>query len=118
MENADILHDTNAFIFASDYYNAYNSAVIDFEETYKRWFNKYPIIYLPRMGELGYDCGLFMLNALALHGDNFSNQEFNANYLQTNFKFEKVTSNGGYANVSQMFIHYTQDSKIECIELK
>lgn len=118
MENADILHDTNAFILASDYYNAYNTAVIDFEETYKRWFNKYPIIYHPRMGELGYDCGLFMLNALALHGNNFNEQEVNANYLQTNLKFEKVASDGGYANVSLMFIHYTQDSKIECIELK
>ena len=118
MDNSDILHDANTFILASDFYNAYNKTVIDFEETYKKWFKSYPIIYLPRMGELGYDSGLFMLNALALYGKDFENQEVNANYLQTKFNFERISNNGGYANTNMMFIHYSQNQKIECIELK
>ena len=118
MDNSDILHDANTYILASDFYNAYEKAVIDFEETYKKWFKTYPIIYLPRMGELGYDSGLFMFNALALYGKDFENQEVNANYLQTKFNFERISNNGGYANTNMMFIHYSQNQKVECIELK
>lgn len=118
MDNADILHEVDTYIIATDYYDAYNKAVIDFEENYKNMFNTYPLIYHPRIGELGYDSGLFMLNAMALYGNNFTNQDFSANYLQTKLKFEKISHNGGYVNTNILFIHYTPDQQIECIELK
>lgn len=117
MEEKPLLSKVNSYILASDFYNAYDQDVINFEASYYKWFNSYPAIYHPRMGELGYDSGLFMLNAIAIYGSKFENQPVNANYIQTNFKFKQVVSNGGYANVSIMFIHYQPDSKVECIEL-
>lgn len=118
MEESSLLSAADTYILAPDYYNAYDKGVINFEEQYYKWFNTYPAIYHPRMGELGYDSGLFMLNAIALYGDKFDSQPVGAHYLQTNLKFKQISSHGGYANVGLLFIHYTNDQKIECIELK
>ncbi|MBO5699140.1 MAG: LysM peptidoglycan-binding domain-containing protein [Bacteroidaceae bacterium] len=115
MEESDLLFNADTYLFSSDYYNAYNSGVIKFEERYKYWFGQYPLIYHPRMGELGYDSGIYMLNAIAIYGKKYVNQPFNADYLQSNLKFDRINNNGGYVNTSLIFIHYNENQKIEII---
>jgi hypothetical protein len=69
------------------------------------------------MGELGYDSGIYMLNAIAIYGNKYVNQSFSADYLQTNLRFESFNSKGGYVNTGLIFIHYKPNRKIEIIQI-
>ncbi len=117
MDESDLFFSTDTYLFSSDYYNAYNSGVITFEERYFKWFEQYPKIHNPRMGELGYDSGIYMLNAIAIYGNKYIDQSFSADYLQTNLRFESFNSKGGYVNTGLIFIHYKPNRKIEIIQI-
>ena len=107
MEHSELLSQLDTYVLAHDFYNAYSKSVIDFEERYFSWFKEYPLLLHPRMGELGYDTGCFLFA-----------QQAKPTYLQTNFNFKQVAPQGGYANTSLMFVHFTPDNKVELIELK
>lgn len=116
MEYNDLLCALNTYLLSQDFYNAYDKNVISFEEKYYTSFKEYPLLINPRMGELGYDTGCYILT---LNGklQNPDNELYNVNFLQSRFEFEKVGA-GGFINSNLMFIHYAPNYKIELIELK
>lgn len=106
MEHSELLSQLDTYVLAHDFYNAYSKSVIEFEEQYFSWFKEYPLLLHPRMGELGYDTGRYLLI-----------KQVKPTYLQTNFNFKQVTPTGGYVNTSLMFVHFTPNNKVELIEL-
>lgn len=116
MEYSELLSALDTYILATDFYNAYSKAVIDFEEQYFNWFKEYPLLLHPRMGELGYDTGLYIFSAN--EQNSLVNQQGKTiDYLQSKLKFKRLGI-GGYTNTSMMFIHYTPNHKVELIELQ
>ena len=116
MEYNELLSTLDTYLLAGDFYNAYNHSVIEFEDNYYKWFKEYPMMLHPRMGELGYDTGLFVLN-FHKYQSGADIQWNKVGYLQTKFNFTQVGS-GGYANTTLMFVRYTPNNKVELIELK
>lgn len=113
MEYNDLLCSLNTHILAQDFYNAYSKDVIDFEDQYFSWFKEYPLQLHPRMGELGYDIGIYLFSTDP-QGQNLSENKL---YLQTKFTFEKGV-NEESINTHLMFIRYAPNYKLELIELK
>lgn len=113
MEYNDLLCSLNTYILAQDFYNAYSKDVIDFEEQYFRWFKEYPLLLHPRMGELGYDTGIYLFSTTS-QGQNLGKVK---PYLQTNFHFEKG-ANEESVNTHLMFIRFAPNYKLELIEFK
>lgn len=114
MEHVDLLNSLDTYILAQDFYDAHDKQVIEFEDTYHKWFKKYPLMLHPRMGELGYDMGLYLFTASI--GDSKVDRKGNAiDYLQSNLSFKKL-SRGGYVNSSVMFLHFESGNTPEILE--
>ena len=116
MEYSELLSTLDTYVLTPDFYNAYSKQVIDFEDKYFSSFKEYPLLLHPRMGELGYDTGVFLFNCNEKN-TLLDQQGRPIDYLQTKLNFKRL-GNGGYVNTSLMFIHYTPDHKVELIELK
>ena len=116
MEYNELLSALDTYLLAGDFYNAYNLSVIEFEDKYYNWFKEYPMILHPRMGELGYDTALFILN-FNKEQSGVDIQWNKLDYLQTRFNFTQI-GNGGCANTTLMFVRFTPNNKVELIELK
>lgn len=67
----------------------------------------------PRMGLLGYDTGLFMMEGLMTYGKQFAAQELAVPLLQSDLHFVGSSQGGGYVNDCMQFIHYRRDGVIE-----
>lgn len=116
MEYNELLSTLDTYLLAGDSYNAYSLSVIEFEDNYYKWFKEYPMMLHPRMGELGYDTGLFVLNYYKQQSGT-DIQWDKVGYLQTRFNFVQIGS-GGYANTTLMFVRFAPNNKVELIELK
>lgn len=114
MEYDELFCSLDTYVLAQDYYNAHNKQVIDFEEEYFEWFKTYPLMLHPRMGELGYDTGLYLFTAS--EGDSqVDHKGKRIDYLQSNLKFKKLV-NGGYVNSSVIFLHFNSSSTPDIVE--
>lgn len=71
----------------------------------------------PRFAITGYDHGMFFIQGMKKHGDNFNGDRQQVNYqsVQTPLHFVK-TSRGGYKNRNFELIHYTFNHQIETIK--
>lgn len=116
MEYSELLGTLNTYLVAQDFYNAYSKAVINFEDKYFNWFKTYPLMLHPRMGELGYDTGLYLFKSSEANS-LVDQQGKKVDYLQSNLKFQQL-GNGGCVNSNLMFIHFTPSNKVELIEIK
>lgn len=114
MEHCDLLNSLDTYVLANDFYDAHDKQVIAFEDTYHKWFKTYPLMLHPRMGELGYDTGLYLFTASV--GDSKVDRKGNAiDYLQSQLSFEKL-SRGGYVNSCIMFLHFESGNTPEILE--
>lgn len=116
MEYSELLGTLNTYLVAQDFYNAYSKSVIAFEEEYYNWFKTYPLLLHPRMGELGYDTGLYLFKSSDTN-TLVDRQGKKIEYLQSNLKFQQL-GNGGCVNSNLMFVRFTPAHKVELIEIK
>ena len=114
MEHHKLLGLLDTHILSQDYYNAHSKQVIAFEEAYHQWFKHYPLQLHPRMGELGYDTGLYLFNAQRENSLKDASGK-DINYLQSILKFQKL-GYGGYVNASMMFLRFGSSSTPDIIE--
>ena len=70
---------------------------------------------LPRFALTGFDHAYFFLMGLHREGRKFLGAESNPDYVQTPLQFERY-GNGGLRNHTQLFVHYTRDSRGETIK--
>jgi hypothetical protein len=118
--SAQFLEDffnSGTYIFSSFYEDNTNRDAQYFRTKYRNWYGKTLLNTYPKYGILGYDTGLYFLNAL---GDNrkFFNSEIiqeKVSTIQSAFYFDN--SNGeGYVNTGLYFVHYKPDMTIEKID--
>lgn len=115
---ADKMHFLDTYVYTSYYNNPLAQKNKDFQKAYKQLFNKDMDATRPVMALFGFDCGYFMLKALARYGRDYAGQDVYAAPLQNAFQFKTFGNSGGMMNHFVQFVHYTTDNKIELIKLK
>lgn len=103
----------NTYLFTNFFTNPYDTRTKQFESGYRRWFGAGLMDVDPRMGLLGYDTGLFMMEGLMTYGKQFAAQELAVPLLQSDLHFVGSSQGGGYVNDCMQFIHYRRDGVIE-----
>ena len=110
------LNDT--YIFTPSYYEPSFADVRQFNADYQAWFKKQPLDVIPRMGLLGYDTGLQMLQGILKYGEKYNVQGTEKGLLQSNLRFGRTEEDGGYINQSMFLIHYKPNRTIDKITAK
>ncbi len=91
-----------------------------FYQKFKYWYSKELINASPKFGILGFDTGMYFLNALWKYGRNFENQldQINAKSIQTDFYFQRVNNWSGFINKGIYFVNFRPDYTIDKIKLR
>ncbi|MDR0994804.1 MAG: peptidoglycan-binding protein LysM, partial [Tannerella sp.] len=83
-----------------------------FNILYHLWYGHSQAGTFPKYGMLGFDTGLFFLDAMARYGLNFEQrlkqEEGRFNGLQTDFNFRRVNNWGGFINDNLFIVHYNR----------
>lgn len=99
----------DTYIFSRFYTDPGDAQKLNFDLKFNYWYNDEMIKASPQYGLLGFDTGLYFLQAVAKNGKNFSNYDLtpSGNALQTDFRFERINNWSGFINKSFYFIHFT-----------
>jgi LysM repeat protein len=104
----------NAYIYTSFYANPLSKDVLRFTKQYRDLYQKNMIATYPKYAMLGFDTGLYFIQAINRYGVNFETNigSIRHNSLQTGFKFERVNNWGGFVNTNLYFVRYNPDHTI------
>lgn len=110
----DCLEDFYAldtYIYSNFYADNLSPEVNRFYTLYKNWYSKSLINTYPKYGILGFDTGMFFLEALCRYGMNFEDSLDKMAYksIQTGFDFHRVNNWGGFINTQLFIVHYKND---------
>lgn len=110
----------NTYIYSFFYADNLSPEVSGFYSKYKTWYSKSLINIFPKYGILGFDTGMFFLDAIRKYGANFENNLGNIHYkgIQTCFDFERVNNWGGFINTSTFIVHYQNDYNVTRSEVR
>ncbi|MDH6358780.1 LysM domain-containing protein [Parabacteroides sp. PF5-9] len=110
----------NTYIYSNFYAENLSPDVQRFYVKYKNWYSKNLINTYPKYGILGFDTGMFFLDAMRKYGLDFENHLGQIRYkgLQTNFNFERVNNWGGFINTNIFIVQYRNDYTITRSEIK
>ena len=116
-KNLDKFYHLDTYIFSRFYIQPEDARMYDFSIKYAYWYNEEMRNASPRYAVLGFDTGLYFLQAIAQHGKNFANYDMTEmpQSIQTDFNFERINNWSGFINKSFYFVHLTRDMKIEKI---
>jgi LysM repeat protein len=119
-ECLDDFHALNTCIYSLFYADNMNQGVQTFYDDYKRWFSKNPMPFFPKYAMLGFDTGMFFLQAINKYGVNFENSVAAMKYksVQTGFHFERVNNWGGFINTNIYMVHFGRDYTITRSDFK
>ncbi|MCC8142960.1 MAG: LysM peptidoglycan-binding domain-containing protein [Tannerellaceae bacterium] len=100
----------NTYIYTNFYADNLSPEVNDFYVKFKTWYSKTPANTYPKYGILGFDTGMFFLNAMYRYGTNFEDNLTQVRYksIQTGFDFQRVNNWGGFINTNIFIVHYSQ----------
>lgn len=110
----DDFYTFDTYFYTSFYANNLAKDVVDFQQTFRKWYHKEIMNTYPKYAILGYETSLYLLKGMSLYGDNM---EANLNRIrikpiQTSFKFERASNWGGFINKKVFFIHFTKDHEL------
>ena len=114
----EILEDLfilDTHFFATFFANNTSPEVKNFYGEYKRWYHKNLLPLYPKYGMLGYDSGMFLLNALNRFGTGF-HLELNScaiPLLQSSFDFQQKDADNLYLNMNLFIVRLTPDFIVE-----
>lgn len=116
-KNVNRLYKLDTYIFSRFYTIPDDAMLYDFSIKYLYWYNEEMKNASPRYAILGFDTGLYFMNAIAKYGPNFANYDVPVgdNTIQTGFEFERISNWSGFINKSFYFVHLSPDMKIEKI---
>lgn len=103
----NLLSSADTYVFATSFYNPGDTQTAQFERMYWGWFKQDLLKTTPRMGLLGYDCGKVLIHGLSIYGADFTTQELQMPFLQSDITFQRIGAAGGYANQSSYLIHFS-----------
>ena len=104
----------NATFFSVFYVNTASPKYKTFHANFIRWYSKELLTTYPKYGLLGYDTGMFFINALNRYGSAFASHinQFKYSGIQMDFNFERVNNWGGFINNSFYFVDFLSDGNI------
>jgi hypothetical protein len=105
----------NTYIPSVFYYNPLSASTKRLQQKFRWNFHTDMQNNLPRFALTGFDHAYFFLMGLHREGRKFLGEESNPDYVQTPLQFERY-GNGGLRNHTQLFVHYTRDSRVETIK--
>ncbi|HHV85582.1 MAG TPA: LysM peptidoglycan-binding domain-containing protein [Petrimonas sp.] len=107
-------HQYGTYFYTSFYVDDQDFETRQFVESFKQWYGRDLINTFPKYGMLGYDTGIFFLNAVYRFGTNFEQRidRVPTSSLQFAFKFDRVNNWGGFINTGLYLIHYDTDNVV------
>ena len=105
----------NTYIPSVFYYNPLSASTKRLQQKFRWNFHTDMQNNLPRFALTGFDHAYFFLMGLHREGRKFLGDESNPDYVQTPLQFERY-GNGGLRNHTQLFVHYTRESRVETIK--
>ena len=105
----------NTYVPSVFYYNPLSSATKRLQQKFRWNFHTDMQNSLPRFAITGFDHAYYFLMGLHREGRKFLGEKSNPDYVQTPLQFERY-GNGGMRNHTQLFVHYTPDSRVETIK--
>lgn len=117
-KNITLLHNLDTHIFSRFYTHPDDERLFEFDKKFIYWYNTEIKNASPRYALLGYDTGVYFLNAIAKNGKNFANHDIKqySVSIQTDFDFERINNWSGFINKSFYWIHFSPDMTIEKIK--
>ncbi|MDR0431622.1 MAG: LysM peptidoglycan-binding domain-containing protein [Tannerellaceae bacterium] len=120
-ESLDDFFFLDTYIYSHFYADNMANNVSRFNLKYKTWFSKEMLNTFPKYGILGFDTGMFFLEAIHQYGTNFEHHLDKMKYksIQTGFDFQRVNNWGGFINTNIFIVHYNkQDYNVIRHEIK
>lgn len=119
-EFMDYFYELNTYIYTRIYLNPLDKATKDFYKKFKYWYQKDLLPIYPRYGVLGFDTGMFFLNAVNKYGKHFDAHidMLPASSLQTAMCFRRINNWSGFINRCIYFVNFRTNSTIRKIEVK
>jgi ABC-type branched-subunit amino acid transport system substrate-binding protein len=105
----------NTYVPSVFYYNPLASSTKRLQQKFRWNFHTDMQNSLPRFAITGFDHAFYFLMGLHREGRKFIGEKTNPDYVQTPLQFERY-GNGGLRNHTQLFVHYTPDSRVETIK--
>jgi hypothetical protein len=104
----------DTYIYSLFFADNGNPSVKVFYNNYKNWYSKNPMTFFPKYAMLGFDTGMFFLQAIMKYGSDFEKDISAMKYksIQTGFRFERVNNWGGFINTNIYIVHYNKDYTI------
>ena len=113
----DNFYKYNTYIPSVFYFNPVSPATQRLQQKYRWNFHADMMSALPRFAITGFDHAYYFLRGLHRYGKFFNGSATGSEdtYVQTPLQFERY-GNGGLRNHTQLFVHYTRDSRVETIK--
>lgn len=110
----DTFHSLNVTIFTRFYSDLIKQDWKDFNKKFNYWFGDEKSSMIPASHILGFDTGMYLINGMLRHGNNFEQylETISSQSLQTDFSFSKPSSESGFVNNNLYFITFMPDYKI------
>lgn len=108
------MHKYNTTIYTSFFMDNKDALSVDFYTKYNAWFGHPIANTYPKYGAVGYDVARYFIRAIASYGADFLKYSYQipSDGIQTDFKFRKVSSTGGYVNQNVFFVTYHPNGRI------
>ena len=115
-QHMDNFYKFDTYIPSTYYMSPLSHRAEHFKKKYRWNFHQEMQPYHQRYAVTGFDQAYFMIKGLHMYGTNFTGASGMVGYtpLQTPLHFERI-GNGGMQNRAILFVHYTNDNKIETI---
>jgi len=104
----------NTSFFTVFYADVTSSEVKNFYDLFYKWYGRNISDNFPKFGILGYDTGMYFLQAIYINGASFYQEINEMKYkgLQTDFYFERVNNWSGFINTNLFVVSFSPDNSI------
>ena len=105
----------NCTFFSKFLYDPLDEEIASFQLNFKRRFGREQYQSYPMYGVMGYDLGMYFLNAYNQFGEDYADylSEFESRFLQTPLYFERKNKDGGLVNNRVMFVKFGTNGTVE-----
>ncbi|MDR1631687.1 MAG: LysM peptidoglycan-binding domain-containing protein [Dysgonamonadaceae bacterium] len=117
---SDSFFQLHVSFFSVFYANLSSPEVKDFYNTFYKWYGRSISNNFPKFGILGYDTGMYFIQAVYTYGTAFETEINELKYkgIQTDFYLERVNNWGGFINTNLFLVNYNPDYSITQTSVK
>lgn len=110
----ETFHTLNTTIFSRFYSEPTKNNWKEFNKNFRYWFGPEKSPMFPSPNLLGFDAGMYLINGLLRHYNNFEQylETIESQSIQTDFSFTRLSNESGLVNTNLYFITFTPDYKI------